>query len=141
MSLIKQPKYPTVDYPTIDSGVIHGPIRCESLDGSEMYLEEDDVTVLNDFKPFVLNGKTWGVSHLQKRSKRGWLKVSPSCYHWWWFWKLQEKDSNGQWISGSERGIYFRQPFSWRWDVAGTVIDGILRHWIWTKGYLGGHWD
>lgn len=159
----KRPGYPTVYYPTIIDGFISGnSVRCESLDGGEMFLTGDLVSQikpaganfnvglihfgdcgieLTNFGPFVYNGKTWGVTHLQKQSKKGFLDVGPDCYHKWTWWKLQEKDKDGNWISGSERGIYYRKPLSWRWDVVGTPIDGVLQHWIWTKGYLGGHWD
>lgn len=160
----KRPAYPTVDYPTILVGNISGnSVRCESLDQTEMYLTNDmlknvtdplgsplvsgkiffsDCEVqLSNFGPFKYNKKLWGVSHLQKQSKTGSLKTSPDCYHQWTWWKLQQKDANGGWIGGTERGIYYRKPLSWRWDVAGTTIDGKLQHWIWTKGYLGGHWD
>lgn len=136
-------EYPTVDYPTIMEGKIYGEkIRYECLDGSELVCKHpDEVTIFKNFKPFEKYGKMWGLTHLQKYSKWGWLKVSPDCYHWWWFWKLQKQDSNGNWIPGTERGIYFRKPFSWRWDVAGTVIGGVLRHWIWSKGFIGFRWD
>lgn len=145
-------KYPEVEYPTIVDGVVYGPVRCESLDGSEMYLETpDEVTVFKNFKPFEMNGKMWGVTHLQKKSPRGWLRTSPDCWHWWRFWKMQKQDSSGNWIPGTERGIYIRKPginlfgkqiiTSWRWDVKGTVLDGKLRHWIPTKGIIAGHWD
>jgi len=142
MSLFKKPEYPTVSYPTIIEGVVDGPMRCESLDGSEMYIGGDnEVHVLKNFGPFEKDGKTWAVTHLQKKSKKGWLKTSPDGYHCWNFWQLQKQDNNGNWISGTERGIYFRKPFSWRWDVAGTFLDGALRHFVWTKGFLGLHWD
>lgn len=131
-------KYPEELYPTVVEGVIYGPVRCESLDGSEMYLTTpDEVTVFKNFKPFMKDGKMWAVTHLQKKSRKGWLKMSPQSYHRWWFWKLQEQDEQGNWKPGTERGIYFRKPFSWRWDVAST--NG--KHWIWTFGFLGGHWD
>jgi len=134
--------YPTADYYTILAGEIWGPVRCESLDGSEMYLPEvSGSTRFLNFKPFEQDGKMWGVSNIQKKSKKGWIKTDPDCYHRWYWFRQQKQDDQGNWIPGTELGFYFRKPFSWRWDVAGTVIDEILRHWIWTKGYLGGHWD
>lgn len=148
--------YPTVDFPTIVSGLVYGPkLRVESTDGSELLLDgtyappgiewhfiDGMLTAkLKDCGPFERNGKMWGVTHLQKYSPKGFLKVSPDCYHRWYFWRSQKKDLLGEWIPGTECGIYFRKPFSWRWDVAGTMIDGELRHWIWTKGYAGLHWD
>lgn len=144
---------PTVEYPTIVEGVVEGQfLRLESLDGSERFINRPYVEYREDGAlsilqgvfhdgtkwklshagPFIFEGKTWGVSHLQKKSRYGWLKVSPDCYHRWYFWAGQEEG-----VPGTERGIYFRKPFSWRWDVAGT--NG--QHWIWTRGYLGMRWD
>jgi len=136
-------KFPTVEYPTIIDGEIHGKfIRFESLDGNELVKPiAGGVIILKNFGPFIENGKTWGVTHMQKFSTKGYLKVSPSAYHKWHFIRLQKQDSNGGWIPGSEFGFYYRRPFAWRWDVAGTKIDGVLRHWVRTKGYAGLHWD
>ena len=135
------PKYPEVNFPTILEGHVYAPrLRMESLDGSEMYLTSLDIPDqweeehfhLKNFGPIELEGKTWGVSHMQKQSRRGWLKASPDCFHWWYFWRQQLPGH-----PGTEQGIYFRKPFSWRWDVCGTLG----KHWIWTKGFLGGVWD
>jgi hypothetical protein len=135
--------YPTALYPTIVSGKIWGPvIRFESLDGS--VLEEsipNGVMVFKNFAPFERNGKTWGVPHAQKWCKRGWLHMNPGGWHAWYFDKIQTRNSEGLWLPRTEKGLYVRRPFTWRWDVPGTMVDGQLRHWIWTKGYLGGHWD
>jgi len=94
--------------------------------------QEGNLTI----KPFEHEGKTYAVSHLQKKSKSFSLYFSPFIYHFGSFWKLQEQDEFGDWIPGTERGIYGRTP-GWRWDVAGT--NG--QHWIFSKGYLGGHLD
>lgn len=141
--------YPSVLYPTIVSGKIWGEkIRCESLDGSELIKDIPGGSIeFQNAGPHEENGKLWGITHLQKYSPKGWLKVDPDCFHWWYFWRLQQQDANGNWIPGTEKGIYFRksrvlfQTSCWRWDVAGTMIDGVLRHWIRSGGYLGGHWD
>ena len=131
------PAYPTVQYPTILEGEIWGPIRCESLDGSELILPAvpDGSTKFFNFKPFQQNGKTWGVTHLQFLSPKGWIKTDPDCYHLWNMWKLKQKDANGGWIPGSEFGIYYRKPFSWRWQIDPK------NPWQWTKGFLGAHFD
>ncbi len=141
-------KTPTVLYPTIIEGVVSGNIlRLESLDGSELLLSSKSVDVikgvshdgeawqLSNAGPFVFFGKTWGISHIQKWSHWGWLKVNPDCFHRWWFWRTQQQDARGHWLPGTERGFYFRKPFSWRWQIDEK------QPWIWTKGYLGGHWD
>lgn len=151
----KPEDYPKTDYPTIKRGVVHAKrLRLESLDGSEMYLDggkdsmPDGVLwrdvgkfLLDEVRPFEKFGQTWGVSHMQKYSTYGWLFAEPNAYHHWLFWRPQQKDANGGWLPGSERGLYFRRPFSWRWDVAGTKIDGELKHWIYSGGIISGHWD
>lgn len=138
-----RPSYPTQLYPTVLEGEIWGPVRCESLDGSEMYLYEDhdqqtSVRFIN-FKPFEKDGKTWGVSNIQKKSKSGWIKTDPKCYYSWEMSKLQDTytDKNGAVISvpGTEKGWYFRQPLSWRRQI------NPLEPWVWSKGYLGRHFD
>jgi|SRR5690242_11484512 len=142
-------EYPKVNYPTIIEGFVSGDqLRLESLDGSERVETPETLPLggwlvshggiwLQSFGPVDIDGKTWGVSHQQKYSHHGWLKANPDCYHRWCFWRLQKKDAQGGWLPGTERGIYFRKPFSWRWDVAGT--NG--KHWIWTNGFLGMRWD
>ncbi len=158
--------YPTVGYPTILDGYVSGKkLRIESLDGSERYIEPEKMAYiglpgwginydgdgfhLKNAGPFVLTntGRMWGVAHQQKYSSHGYLKASPDCYHRWIFWKQQEQkaDENGVmiWQPGTEQGIYIRKGTRlfefkcWRWDVAGT--EG--KHWIWSGGYAGGHWD
>jgi hypothetical protein len=145
--------YPTVDYPTVVSGRIVAPIiRYESLDSSVLEEAVPGGSIeLKMARPFERGGKMWAVTHLQKYSTEGWLKMDPDCFHAWKFWKLQERrpDANGVtvWVPGTEQGIYFRKSRvllrlkCWRWDVAGTMIDGQLRHWISSGGYFGGHWD
>lgn len=151
--LAPAPEYPTVLYPTILEGIVMAEkLRVESLDGSELYItpamcafgwngigydQGGRAFILKNTPPFPYQGKTWGVSHQQKWSKYGWLRTFPDCYHRWWFWRLQQTDAQGNWLPGTEEGLYLRKPFSWRWDVAGT--NG--KHWIWTNGFLGGHWD
>lgn len=155
--LVPAPAYPTAEYPTVLEGVVDGTsLRMESLDGGEFTFETHmfrtfpelwDVFqgvshngvawIFKNAGPFFYQGKTLGISHQQKYSGSGWLKTSPDCYHRWLFWRLQQKDVHGNWLPGTERGLYFRKPFSWRWDVAGT--NG--KHWIWTNGFIGAHWD
>jgi len=127
-------KKPTSLYPAVLYGIISGPIRCESLDGSELWLPPR--TGVLHIEPFERDGKTYGVSHMQKASTFGYLIMRPFIIHVWHFFKLQAKDDNGGWMPGTERGFYGR-TFGWRWDVAGTNGE----HWIFSKGFLGGHWD
>jgi hypothetical protein len=120
---------PKVNYPTVIRGYVEGPLRLESLDGTEMYLEPQGE--LRNFQPVVIDGKTWAVTHLQKKSKRGWLLMSPYIYHWWNFSELQIPGK-----PGSEKGIYWRTP-GWRWDND----PHMARPWVFSKGYFGWHLD
>ena len=119
------------EYPSVKWGKINGPVRWESLDGDEMYTYDNDLT-----SPRILGGKKWGITHLQKKSNKGFLIMKPFIIHAWIFKKLQKKGKDGNYIPGSEDGWYFRSP-GWRWDVAGTKG----KHWILSKGYIGKHWD
>lgn len=159
-------EYPKVDYPTILEGVIHGDvIRMESGDGDQRYFAPMDILqsvgaqasdkwtyakgvfTLKNFGPILFNGKMWGVTHLQYKSRYGKLSASPECFHHWAWLRMKKFDAQGNPIPGSELGLYIRKGFAlfnwncWRWDVAGTVIAGILRHWIASSGFFGGHWD
>jgi hypothetical protein len=151
------------NYPTVVEGVVHSDrLRLESLDLNvgDVYVYPSDLVGfsgwtysngafrLKNFGPVEFYGHTFGVTHLQKQSKRGWLKMFPASYHWWSFLRLQKKDAQGGWLPGTELGLYIRKGlngiFDWqcfRWDIAGTRINGILQHWITSSGFCGGHWD
>ncbi len=125
---------PTVLMPTLVKGYCEGPIRCESLDGSEMWLDPKPGIII--LPPFQSGGKTWCVSHIQKKSHSFTLEFSPFSYHWGRFWHLQEQDQQGTWLPGTEKGIYWRTP-GWRWDS-----DPALKApWVFSKGYAGSHLD
>lgn len=72
------------------------------------------------------------LTHLQKYSPFGLMLTWPFCFHFWLFWKKQQFDGGGNWLPGTEQGIYFRTP-GWRWDADLGMI--------WTWGYFGLHWD
>lgn len=122
---------PTVQYPALVRGYIDGPIRCESLDGSELWLPpREGMLYIN---PFDADGKRWCVSHLQKKAKYFSLQYDPFIYHWGKFWKLQEQDDYGMWRPGTERGIYFR-TMGWRWQIPDSVSHGTPWVWSWGRG-------
>lgn len=140
--------YPSQKYLTIISGEIWGPIRYEALDGSEYFDEKNIACRFHNFTTFEKDGKMWEISIIQKKSPKGWLNTSPFGYYWWNQSKLQEQkivdEGNGpflKWITGTERGLYFRCPFTWRRDIAGTMIDGQLRNWVHSGGHLGRRFD
>jgi hypothetical protein len=130
-------KKPTVEYATLINSEISGPIRCESLDGTEIWLppQSGKITIL----PFQQNGKWFGVSHIQKKSKHFRLNFHPFSYHFGEFWKLQEyetlSDGSTYWKPGTEKGIYFRLP-GWRWQLPDAVSD--WTPWVWTWGRAPG---
>lgn len=96
-------------YPRAVLSFITGPIRTEIKDGRII------------------------LTHLQKYSRFGFMFTWPFCLHFWLFWKLQEVDKNGDFIPGTEQGIYFRTP-GWRWDQDLGMIK--------TGGRIPGlHWD
>lgn len=85
----------------------------------ELRIETDPVTLNPVF------------THLQKKSRCGFLLTWPFCFHVWFFWRKQKQNKKG-WRPGTEQGIYGRTP-GWRYDYD----LGMIR----TNGYLGGHWD
>lgn len=136
-------KEPSVRYPTVESGFVDGPLRWESYDGGFVEERYDIPNPTQAFQgrlievgPVFLDGKWWGISHIQKRSKRGWLVMRPFCFHQWNMDKLQDQDDHGGWVPGTEKGFVFRSP-GWRWDPQGT--NG--KHWILTGGHFGFRYD
>lgn len=126
-------KRPTVLYPTLVCGYINGPIRCQSIDGSELWLPP--ATGRLAIAPFDRDGKTWCVSHLQKRATFFSLKYDPFIFHWGRFWHLQEQDAEGLWKPGTEQGIYWRTP-GWRWQKPDALSEGTP--WIFSWGRVPG---
>lgn len=126
-------KRPEVLYPTLIRGIIDGPIRCESLDGSELWLPPRDGKL--HMPPFEHEGKTYCVSHLQKKAKYFSLLYSPFIFHYGKFWHLQEQDDQGNWKPGTEEGIYFRSP-GWRWQRPDQKSEGTP--WIFSGGRVPG---
>lgn len=131
-------KTPTVLYPTLVKGVIIAPeIRCESIDGSELWLPSSYGEMwFQNARPFVhSDGKTYAISHLQKKATYFSLLYDPFIYHWGKFWHLQEQRQDGSWIPGTERGIYWRTP-GWRWQKPDANSNGTP--WIFSGGRIPG---
>lgn len=139
---------------TVTEGFVSGDrLRCESFDGGEIWLTSKDTDpmsgvyrgrcrgkdgfVLMGFAPFFWgDGKWYSVAPIQKESYYGYLHCSPSARWYWNMRKLQDKDANGNYIPGTEDGFCWRGTPSWRVDFPGTVLDGVLRHWIPSGGHL-----
>jgi len=80
------------------------------------------------------SSQNWGPTHLQKKSRCGFLITWPFCFHIWFTFRYQQQDSQGTWIPGSEIVFYWR-PGMWRWDSdAETYMP-----WAWYGPGL--HWD
>jgi len=134
VSLFNRPK---ILYPTLIKGIISGPIRCESIDGTELWLPRRNGILR--MEPFTADGKMFCVSHIQKKSKFFQLLYDPFIFHSGAFWHLQEQDPDGSWKAGTERGIYWRTP-GWRWQIPDAVSD--WTPWIFSGGrFFGGHLD
>jgi len=74
-----------------------------------------------------------GPSHLQYRSRYGFLVTWPFCFHVWVMPELGREDRNGVHIPGTEKGWYFRVGFVWRPGQAGYEPS-----WY---GPFNQHWD
>lgn len=134
-------KRPECLYPTLINGRIDGPIRCQSIDGSEMWLPAQSGKIT--MPPFEHGGKMWCVSHLQKKAKFFSLLYDPFIYHFGSFWKLQEysenPDGGSSWKPGTEQGIYWR-TWGWRWQLPDEKSGGTP--WIFSWGrMIGMHLD
>ena len=147
-------KLPQVLYPSVSGRVWAKRLRLESLDGGEYWIDPDtwikqsddkellwfmDYFELKNFGPIEIDGKLWGVTHIQYESKMGYLIADPYCVHRWYWWKPQQINEKGERIPGSERGLYYRGPLwpigCWRWQ------NDKNNPWVWSKGYVGGHYD
>lgn len=129
---------PSVLYPTLIKGYIDGPILCKSLDDSELWLLPKSGKLY--IPPFEQDGKTWFVSHIQRRAKSFSLLYDPFIFHRnFKTFKLQKEDENGKGIGGTEIVSYFRSP-GWRWQFPDEKSQGTP--WIWSWGrVLGSHLD
>ena len=151
-------EYPTEIYPTCLLGYVHGPVRWETMDGEDAYIGRNQLFInqppTSSVKEECCGMTHWvntkynallALTHLQKKSRFGFLLMRPWCFHIWFFLQLQKQCPHGNWIPGSEFGKYFRFGL-WRWDPKGTLdkITGKLKHWIgpWTA-YINFsfHWD
>lgn len=131
--------YPKQLAPTCLIGFISSQRRYESIEGDQAIVDGKK-WVFNE-KPESKGGSLWFLSNLQKQSRFGFLLQWPLCWHHWIMPKKQKKDANGGWIPESEYGWYFRIGW-WRYDVPGTKVNGVLRHWMGPfSSHPLGKWD
>jgi len=132
--------YPTEKYLTIVEGYVIGPVRWECPETLEekFIIQPGFATIFKNQGPVIdAAGKMWEVSIIQKKSPFGNLITNPDCRYEWNMKHLQQQDTQGNWIQGTEFGEYKRQAFKWRRDLRGT--NG--KHWVFTWGYIGTHFD
>lgn len=106
-------KYPKEEYPKVVLGYVHGPVRWEKNGGGEMMMFENKLFVN---QPALQNG--WQVTHLQKKSRFGFLIYKPWCFHIWITFKYQTPGE-----PGSESVFYWRVGL-WRWDAGDGKFIG-----------------
>jgi hypothetical protein len=125
-------KFPSADYPTVLMGFVSGPVRWENLKGESDYIGRNSFMINQPPVQFSNHqNATFAITHLQKKSKFGFLIMWPFIVHIWFFRKLQVEGE-----PGSESGLYVRSP-GWRWDID----PNLTRPWVMSKGYFGGNWD
>lgn len=150
-------KWPEEKGYTVIEGFVSGTeLRCESFEGGEIWIGINDIPgltsrivngriglSLKNFEPFKMNGKTWSVSPIQKKSYHGWLKTSPASRWYWNMQKLQDYYVEHQyglpvtiWKPGTEKGFCYRSTPCWRVDFPGTLLDGKLKNFIPSGGHV-----
>lgn len=120
--------------PTVLIGYVHGPVRMEQVGGQDSYPDSNRAMLFN--KP---KGK-FAVTHIQKKSRFGFLLMWPLCFHIWFQFRFQRQrmNENGDWIwkPGSEFVIYRRLGL-WRWEAGSGRYIG-----PWTIYFnFSTHWD
>lgn len=126
-------------YPICLLGFMRGQVRYETCGGYEIYPGDFGNHWLFFKKPFdamIPNISTdYAVTHIQKRSKFGFLLMWPFCFHIWWTFKPQQQDNTWKWLPGTEVVLYWRFG-KWRWDAGQCKFIG-----PWTWYGPGLHWD
>lgn len=130
------------DLPLVLVAFQWGPVRWERVNvGADWYEEVRGLSwcVCDGVSAWSSEPVTaWVVTHIQKRSRWG-IIIQRRPRKWWpfivhaWFtfrYQTQERD---YWIPGTERVLYLRSP-GWRFQPADDV-------WVFSRGYLGLHWD
>lgn len=135
-------------------GYVRDFVRLEACGGADRYWLPLSGWLFN-FKPALASdGNLYAITHLQKRSKFGFLLVQHEawyqlCFHIWFTFKYQQQMANGGWIPGTETVFYWRVGWS-RWAagacqyVHGEIIK--IGKWSvkvpWGTFYGPGlHWD
>lgn len=116
--------------PTVKSGFIFGVCRLETNgpNNQDAYSNVFANRWLKEQGPIDLDTndgiETFGITHLQKKSRFGFLVMRPFCFHVWFTFRFQKQDADGSWMRGSEKVLYFRVG-RMRWDAGdGKYIKG-----------------
>lgn len=110
--------------PLVLLATIKGRARLEANGGEELYLEVDKWRFLlfrAPVRPFP-DEPLYQVTHLQKRSRMGFLLYWPLCFHVWFTFRYQTEGLAG-WRPGTEKVLYWRLGL-WRWDAGDSKYIG-----------------
>lgn len=125
--------------PTVRFGYVFGPVRWESLDNWDYFEDHgyyDRILVNEGERPIYAH--MCAVTHLQKKSRFGFLIFKPFIFHIWFTWRFQKQERHDDgavvWVPGSERVTYGRTP--------GLRFDFAQGKYIRSRGYFSfTHWD
>lgn len=122
-------------YPIVLFGFLTYPIRFETLGGGDYWFDSGLAAFFLFLQPFhSTNGKIYQVTHIQKKSRFGFLLYWPLCFHIWFTFKFQEQNEQGDWLPGTEKVLYWRFGAA-RWDAGDSKY--ICPTWYGP----GLHWD
>ena len=111
--------------------------RWEKPGGGDFYVASDAKSLQILAANFEEGGVEYGPTHLQYKSKWGFLITWPLCFHFWYQVKPQQTalDKNGVLVTvpGSETVILVSIGWA-RWDAGNSCY-------MIPRCYIGGHWD
>jgi len=115
--------YPSESMPTCLLGFVKGVLRLEALGGADVYLWCSNWFFWKKAPLSVNNsGQLFAITHLQKKSRFGFLLMWPFCFHVWFTFKFQEY-IHDIWSPGTEKVFYWRIGL-WRWDAGDSKFIG-----------------
>lgn len=119
--------------PTALIGFVKGSMRWEACGGDEWYGNIPSNFLFFRKPSFTIDKlkgegpKLYAITHLQKKSKFGFLLMWPLCFHVWFTFKYQQqKLSDGNVlvdVPGSETVLYWRVGWK-RWDAKNCTYIG-----------------
>lgn len=139
--------------PTCLIGFVDGDLRWENCGGGQLFQEADPFLFMKRPCQFFLDEDPFVVTHLQKRSRFGFLIMRHEawwqlCFHLWITPRFQAQNAKGGWIPGTETAFCVRLGWS-RWDAGDCkyikgeqyTIAGRRFRFPFGTAYLGLHYD